>query len=103
MMCGESTIYEEGYCYTKGSECEGWYKSGNKLKNFPRTKKQKRNNKASFIITIDDNDVNANEVSSETYGKPGKYKKDQCGIQEAGPFLKSGGSWALRIMGENIL
>ena len=41
-----------------------------------------------------------NEVNSEEGGKPGKYKKDQCGIQEAGPFRKTGGSWALKIMGE---
>ena len=92
MMCGESTIYEEGYCYTKGSECEGWYKSGNKLKNFRGTKKAFKENY--------DKDVYMNEVNSEEGGKPGKYKKDQCGIQEAGPFRKTGGSWALKIMGE---
>ena len=31
MMCGRVTVTEEAYCYSKGSQCETWYKAGKDL------------------------------------------------------------------------
>ena len=96
MMCGRVTVTEEAYCYSKGSQCETWYKAGKDLD---------ISDQIGFKLNTD---AVKKEVAAPLPTPP-KQKladfKSQCGRRDhqqqnsnATPYAKDI-AWALRIIG----
>ena len=94
-MCGRVTVTEEAYCYSKGSQCETWYKAGKDLD---------ISDEIGFKLNTDA----VKKPVPAPVPSPPKQKladfKSQCGRREqdqnsnATPYAKDI-AWALRIIG----
>ena len=96
MMCGRMTVTEEAYCYSKGSQCEKWYKAGKDLD---------ISDEIGFKLKTDAV-KNSTPAPTPTPSKKQRLAdfKGQCGRREeeqnsnATPYAKDI-AWALRIIG----